>query len=343
VSSSPETFSCLLRPPLLTNLDTGRGMPSNGLTVEQMLLALRSMGYESLYIEPETPQAAYSLATHYLRSQIPVIMIISLPGRGGHATTLVGHTTTNQKRVVNAEPVRDRYTTFFDDISAYVPRFIMQDDSGGPFRFAEIYTPAEAALQAGITDEALQAGITDEEWSVLLRDGGPCIVRIDGETDCADIALLQSMVIPLPRRVTLSDDLAQRNAKRIVDHLLVKENRLTDSTLIFDTYLRPSNEYKAWWSPPSPRPQDIAPIVRRHLFPHWVWVTDLCRVEGEGWSIIGQIVQDSSGRGTDDIFDDVVALLFPDGVSMCSPDGKMNSSPREPEAAPIATAAFGQT
>jgi hypothetical protein len=303
------------------NLATGRSMPSSGLTTEQMLLALRSIGYEPLYIEPRSRAETYSIATHYIRSRIPVILILWFPGQGGHATTLIGHT-------LATKPYLDKHTakSRFVDMSNYVPRFIMQDDSGGPNRFVE-FLGWDEGIQKGLIDKGSR--IHGEGDQVVLIDGG------SGKSQ--SVAVLQSLIIPLPRRVTLTANFAFLNAVRLVRRLWRQSPVI--SHLIMDTYLRPSNEYKEWWSASQARPQDLAPDVRRHQLPNWIWVTDLgTKKDGENtWSILGQIVQDSSGRGTEKFIDDSIVLLFPHMFALGMPDGTINSSRRENDAEPIAT------
>ena len=77
------------------NIDGGRAMPSSGLTTQQIMLALRAMGYEPMIytsFSTRTADLARRQVYHYVESSIPVILGLQFPGRGGHAVTVVGHT-----------------------------------------------------------------------------------------------------------------------------------------------------------------------------------------------------------------------------------------------------------
>jgi hypothetical protein len=119
-----------------TNIDGGRAMPSSGLTTQQILFALREMGYEPLIYTNLTAKStalARRLIYYYVESSIPVILGLQFP-RGGHAVTIVGHTLdlTLPPEVRRIGPME--YCLSSD----FVPGFIAQDDAGGPFRIAEL-------------------------------------------------------------------------------------------------------------------------------------------------------------------------------------------------------------
>jgi hypothetical protein len=208
----------------------------------------------------------------------------------------------------------------------------MQDDSGGPLRFLEFLAWDQAVKQKVVTQTN-----RDE-----MERRFPCVARIDDRMSGRhEIAFLTSLIIPVPLRVTLKSTQAHRNAIELVKDFLIRDGIAANTDLVFDTYLRPSNDYKRWWSPLAGRASDVAPLIRRHLLPHWIWVTEFGAVDQ--WArkgpVIGHIIQDSSGRGTRQVLDDLIALIAPDQLALALPDGTFIRSGRT-EALPISR--FGE-
>jgi hypothetical protein len=296
------------------SMATGRGMPSDGLQVEQMVSALHAMGYEPFLKIPETSLTCKRTVYHYIESGIPIIAIVVFPnGRGleYHAVTIVGHTL-NQSRPTN-KPTTSNFRgrlRLHDYTSDYVPRFIAQDDSGGPFRFVEFL---EWKQLRDVTSRQLRIG----------KQSFPCAARFDGGTSDSEPAFLSALLVPVPKRVTLQGEAAEKNAQYLVQSIFLPN--LKSVRLSFRTFLQPSNNLKLWWEPKavgSGRPAEVGFALRTHNFPNWVWVTEFAdsdTLKKEG-TILGQVIQDCSGRGTHAPWDDLVAIIGPDRISLFPPD-----------------------
>jgi len=240
---------------------------------------------------------------------------------GGHAVTLVGHTSSPSPiRAPEATSV-GQYEANIYRSSDFIPRYLAQDDSGGPLRFLEFLSWDQA-----VNDRIVPKATRDE-----LKRRFPCVVRVDARmSGKEEVAYLTSLIIPVPLRVTLKSTQAQRNAVELVKDFLLRDGIGAGRDLVFDTYLCPSNDYKKWWSPLAGRAPDVAPLVRRHLLPHWIWITEFG--VADHWSkkgpVLGHVIQDSSGRGTRQVLDDLIGLIAPDQLALALPDGTFITSVR---------------
>jgi hypothetical protein len=295
-----------------TNPATGRGMPSDGLTGEQMVQALTALGYDPLYLETLPRDEANQICSQYIRSSIPIIAILTFP-EGGHAVTLVGHTV-GRKPTHDEEPEGTQQPEIhIHRFSDFIPRFIIQDDSGGPLRFLEFLS----------WEDATEQGYVSAEDQKTLKQRFASVVRLTPGVDApVEIAYLTSILVPLPLRVTLKATHAHRNAMEITRDLLFNGVKLPKGSVVVDTFLRPSNDYKDWWTPLNGRPPDVAPLLRRHMLPHWIWISEVSVLgeAGQDGEAIGHILQDSSGRGTRDPLDDLIAVIGPRSIALALPD-----------------------
>ena len=184
------------------------------------------------------------------------------------------------------------------DSSTFVPGFIVQDDSGGPFRFIEIIRWDDAAKRGLVTKEAAD-GYERQSLALILLDG-------------ATLGTLDGLMVPLPQRVTLDGFRAQETAVELVRQTLIRGKQLAHDQLVFRTFLQPSNRTKEQWGAEA-LPIDVAIALRRCSLPHWVWVTEFANRSDleKNQTILGQVIQDSSGRGSRSKWDDVISFVTP--------------------------------
>ena len=299
------------------SLANGRAMPSDGLSVEQMLSSLNAMGYEPLHLVPDNALECHRMVYHYIESGIPVIAILGFPdSEVSHAVILCGHTLNASTPTITTPG--SAYT------SDFVPHYIAQDDGRGPFRFVEFIDWVSASTRIPKHKDQLAD----------YRGDDVCVALFDEDFDSPDVAFVSALLIPVPLRVTLDGWGAERNAQRFV------EDRFPDlPRLIFRTFLQPSNIYKSWWGP-QPHgdlngPPEVGVQIRKHVLPHWVWVTEFADAS-DIWSsgvVIGQVVQDSSGRGTSP---DEALIIFvgPSHLTLFAPSSEAQTS-TQPFSRPI--------
>jgi hypothetical protein len=297
------------------NIDTGRSMPSEGLTVEQMLIALKGMGFAPLIRFPATADEGKRLCYAYVESSVPVIAVLSSANvRVAHAVTVVGHTFDLQ-RPESREPVSWGATTLtFCRSTDFVPRFVVQDDSGGPFRFMSLLSWPEAVTAGRVNDHEVQA----------LRARHRCPVLLDEGTPYQKALFLRSFLIPLPKRVTFDAINVEQQARLLITRWYSSQLHQAPETISTRTFLLPSNALKTWWRPGPDRPVEIAEEIRRHLMSKWVWLTeysDLQRLRSNQPPVLGQVIQDSAGHGKAISFFDLLAFTTPISVELGRPDG----------------------
>src|SRR5207253_2632020 len=145
-----------------------------------------------------TAATSRRVASRYLASSIPVIAIVIFPDSkdpniitSSHALTLVGYTQDPSGSSLDLAALTD--SSHVISGTDYVSRFIVQDDSGGPMRFAELLDWSAATTEL----KELKPDRREE-----FREQFGCLVRLDSGTKTQEIAYLNNLIIPLPLRVT---------------------------------------------------------------------------------------------------------------------------------------------
>lgn len=284
-------------------LAAGRTMPSDGLTVEQMSLAMRTMGYEPILKLPQNAEEAARFARYYTESGIPVIAIVTLgtgadsngePKKGlGHALALVGHA---------------------ENSAALKTLFVAQDDSTGPFK----------TLRFTDWREVSDLNLLDERSIQYQKHYHNVAVLMDHPDQPQELMLLRSFLVGLPERVTLPGDEAERKAKRYIQQWYEFNQEEVPQELQYRTFLQASNGLKHWWSRQSDtRPPELGKPIRTHPMSKWVWVTEFSLPPNPGGGMglaIGQVAQDSAG---DPSAFDVLAAAGMNEVHLFYTDGEL--------------------
>jgi hypothetical protein len=108
----------------------GRPIPSHGLDAREMCNAIRSVGLEPELLDVSSTIPLVSLLYGYLSAGIPVILGVTVEGRGGHAITLAGYSLQN-KRVHSQEVAATAKTIPMTGLR--IDAFYGHDDQVGPF------------------------------------------------------------------------------------------------------------------------------------------------------------------------------------------------------------------
>tara|TARA_R110001599_G_scaffold353676_1_gene595143 strand:+ start:180888 stop:182474 length:1587 start_codon:yes stop_codon:yes gene_type:complete len=128
---------------------TGRVRPNRGgLTLQQMIEAVRAAGYSSHAIplgtwfnnnEPQMNQSeildSLKMIHAYIESEIPVLLLL-FPPSGGHAVVAIGHTWDSNKPLQVQVPVEldDGQRLNFPHAASWVPSLVIHNDNSGPYR-----------------------------------------------------------------------------------------------------------------------------------------------------------------------------------------------------------------
>jgi hypothetical protein len=118
-----------------------RPIPSHGLNVQQICNAIKSVGLEPevIHIKKDVQLPLVSLIYGYLRMGLPVILGVSIEGRGRHAITVSGYSL-RDTRVVGKEVVGGQSS--IPMIGMRIDEFYAHDDQIGPFSRVRVNTIA---------------------------------------------------------------------------------------------------------------------------------------------------------------------------------------------------------
>jgi len=281
-----------------------RAMPSEGLLCEQMIHALRSLGYDPLFIEARSQEETKHLIYSYIESEIPPILLCRLATGGDHAIVGVGHG--YQQPIEKPELMKiewgDEAPLLFARSSEWVPHFLVNDDQRGLYRKLTFIEADASSLEVRIRKQhpSVDIGALDfDEWH--------CPVAIDMDMPMADfhggeqIANIAGIVIPLPHGVPLTGEQAELKAALLIRywHWLIKKPPPDD--LVLRTYLVPSNKYKQ-------RIEDsemdvfVKRLYRGKPMPRWIWVTEISSLDSYNtydrskWLISGEVLIDATSN-----------------------------------------------
>lgn len=285
------------------------------------MIALREMGLEPLPYDPADDDEARAITYRYVESGLPTIAGVYFPREDddaitvtGHSITVVGHTFVPKEPDAILETEDAEAAEFcFTGTFRFAPRFVVQDDAGGPFRYLE-YLDWETAVADGLlTAEVAQ----------MARDEGKygCVAVLDRGEATQDTAFLRSLLIPLPEGVTLDGYGAEERAVALAKEYFEEAEVIHPPCLTVRTMLQPSNALKQSLNGPGvPRP--LSREIRRHQMPKWVWVTEFgdIRQLDHGGPILAHVVQDSASHPTSTDFFDLIAFNFPGIIAVQYPD-----------------------
>jgi hypothetical protein len=299
-------------------LSTGRAMPSLGLSFEQMMEALRQMGFDPV---PHTGarlasrDAAQRVIYRYVESEVPALLSLWFPKGGGHAVTVVGHTLDRQRQPTLHELKTDEgYRLLYCNSSDFVPAFLVQDDAGGPFRHIELLN----------WKDAIDSHLLSKKDVADLRRFCACAVVFDRETEEQEVAGLAAVLAPLPPGVTLDGGQAERKALHLLAHWFsLVEPAGTSAKPVLRTFLKLSNELKTSLKDHPGGSARLQKLLRGHLLSRWVWVTEFSDVQSVRTDSlsIGRVIQDSAGHPGSDYLD-LLAFHLPDFLTLTFPDKK---------------------
>jgi len=285
-------------------LGHSRTMPSEGLTCEQMIHALRSMDYDPLFIEARSQDETKHLIYSYIESEIPPILLCRLATGGDHAIVGVGHgyQLPVEKPALMRIEWENEAPLLFARSSGWVPHFLVNDDQRGLYRKLTFIKPDANSLEDRIKRVHPDVDIADldfNEWH--------CPVAIDMEMPMASysggeqIANIAGIIVPLPRGVPLTSEQAELKAALLIRYLhWVIQEPLPDD-IVLRTYLIPSNEYKQ-------RIEDskmdvfVKRLYRGKPLPRWIWVIEIGSVdsynspEPSRWMISGEVLIDATSN-----------------------------------------------
>jgi hypothetical protein len=251
---------------------SGRPVPNPGLNLEQMLWALKELGYDPVVYYPgdharqpaRAHEDAKEITYSYVESRLAPVLVVELPG-GLHAVTVVGHTY-DAAFTPSAHSALPYYSA-----AQWCPHFLVNDDQNGPYlRMA--FTRSSAATKGrpgvSISLDEVKDNAYFARTSSFYKD-----------------AVLRAIIIPMPRRVYLrADEAAEKGRLLILRAYLEHKHQFSlvfPKRPVYRTYLVSSNVWKEYLRP-SAVPglsRELAKRFRGKLLSRLVWVTELCDLE----------------------------------------------------------------
>jgi hypothetical protein len=289
-----------------------RAMPSDGLAPEQMLHALRTMGYTPLLIGLSDANRSKHLIYSYVESKIPVILLMQLSTGGDHSIVAISHG--YQAPVNDPELIEVTWPgeipLSFARSSEWVPNFLVNDDQRGPYRRLRFLQPDPNKLRAQL--KSCSNPLTDAEIANLGIEAWKCPVAVDMNMDAVSypggdvVGNLWGAIVPLPQGVSLTCDQAERKAARLIRFRLWQTSIDPPDGMVLRTFLISSNEYKHRVEQTD---MDIFVklLYRSKPMPRWIWVTEISSVDSYNSTsqsrllINGEVIIDStSNQWTED-------------------------------------------
>lgn len=306
-----------------------RAVPTEGLTVFQMINALNNMGMSPILlskpIEKDYPDKDQYLKDKkewdpvdfiysYVESRIPVL--VSVPE---HAVTVIGHTF-NPHSARLKKKIEEKRREYADDLKktgssevklvfpshTFVSGFIIQDDGRGPYRILPIEESDCESFQ--------------DSTDLLPAEG--CAYRTLDD--------IEHIIVPLPEKIYLSGKSAYRIAEQIfqsteIMQLLAKSldqgNQHAEemilgrepgyevvNPIIIRCYFMDSSEFKKAIALKNLDPVCHEQVRTQYLemrLPHYIWIAEIttanrfCQTTESQRSILGEILIDSTANRYD--------------------------------------------
>jgi len=238
------------------------GPTREGLTINQIITALRDMGYNPVVFTNYDPRESLKVIYAYIESEIPVILALTTP-LGGHAITVIGHD-------YNINSNFDFYEGLASNVDL-IDHFYYHDDAEGPYR--KLKTRSCNTKELSISD----------------------VVKIIVPTP-------REVVMQVDDTIEHVKELLQHNTLNQLFKLVNRENYrfspIDLHNLVIRLYLRKSNDFKTSLS--EELSERFRVKYKAMQMPKYIWVTEISRGEllkypaSDHRKIIGEIIIDST-------------------------------------------------
>lgn len=260
-----------------------RAGPTEGLTYEQMMLALRDMGYDPIvFSEAGRLEAGYRIYS-YIESGIPVILLLQLPDCSGHAVVASGHGHVRpfqpQWKISTSwlgKEILSYYRT-----SEWAPYFHIHDDQRGILRKLSFIDPNTRIIRTRI-NQAYHGSIIQQPITADLKQWHcPVSIRLDTSVPgipAEEIANLWGLIVPLPRGITLSHNEAESKSVWILRFCCNRLRLNIPDDIVLRTYLTRSNAYKLRLQSNEDMDTWTRSLYRGKSMPKWLWITEFSTI-----------------------------------------------------------------
>jgi len=257
-----------------------RAGPTQGLTYEQMMQALKVMGYEPVIFGETDPFEARNEIYSYVESVIPPILLLALPNGNYHAITALGHG--HNRPLPNAVQItvkRRRKTILkYYRSCEWVPCFYIHDDQKGIYQKMEFLAPQPAIIRRRISTNQRNAGLPTNIAVKLANWHCPIAINNDSTLPYVPketIANLWGVIIPLPKGVTLTHSEAENKAVKLIDRCASELKLKLPDNLVIRAYLILSNQYKLKLESRNDMSDFVRAFYKGKPMPKWLWIFEM--------------------------------------------------------------------
>lgn len=233
-----------------------RVFPSEGLSIEQIGVAMKRMGHETIAVDLESAdkEAVKCWLYYYVESGIPVVLGVETPD-GTHAVTLVGHSIKSPLTEEAIEPFPESDNDHFYPASDWAEEFVMHDDQRGPYRLIKVVAGKKTSSALEVQDLPKRP-IKNRRFDLL---GG---------------------VVPLPQHVYLSAEDALNKVitalEFIRDESGVQVQFIGENRIVLRHFLIDSNEFKSSCDTVARgMPMTLVLLNQKRHLPRYVWLTEI--------------------------------------------------------------------
>jgi len=244
--------SDITRLALSLNRTYGPTIGGRGLRIEEMEHAFMAMGYDPILSEYPQQTNLLESAYLYLESGIPPVLTIFFPEQrihgyriqGLHAVTVVGHT---------MDTTLNRPLAIINNINtsaSFMPNLILNDDQNGMYLCADVMPTAKK----------------EKPFRAKLQ------INVNGQIL---VGYCNSILVPLPPRVLLDGEAAQRAAASWLV-FAQSNNWLKNDPLVLRTFLVRANRLKESFliRANSGVSKRLSEVYRGLSMPRYVWVVE---------------------------------------------------------------------
>jgi hypothetical protein len=276
----------------------GRSLPSEGLTIYQMVNALINMNYSPImYMKPDQLDDQtwnpIEMVYRYVSSKIPVIVTVP-----DHALTVFGY-------MFSTQPQAPFDGDMIVSESKWINCFILHDDQIGPYRLMPVNQEAKQNILASEDAYLLSDwcyGTADDIDGIII----PLPEKIylhSGHIDIVVCNLLKSMLnTPFVWETILK--LAKSGnevLQEFLECLLIAEKR---NPIVIGGFIIPSFKYKEYLKASSKRQgvsAEVSSFYQKMSLPHYIWVIEMSNasrvsVESDKRTILGEVILDTTAN-----------------------------------------------
>lgn len=262
------------------NIVGARAGPTQGLTYEQIMQALKIMDYKPVIFDETDPFEALHQIYCYVESEIPPILLLELHDGNYHAITALGHS--HKRPLASAIHISilrlGRTILKYYRSSEWVPCFYVHDDQRGIYRELRFLEANATSIRQRITTSQRNAGIPTKIIADLKKWHCPVSIKTDStlpNIPKETIANLWGVIVPLPKSVTLTHVEAETKAVDIIRRCATRSRLKLPNNLVLRAYLTPSNRYKSKLGKRTDMSDFIRGFYQGKPMPKYLWVFEM--------------------------------------------------------------------